>query len=230
MANSHKLTPDVKPSRVRNAHLTPKDLDLLVESDSTMVLGRIFLHHLSICPPCRAVGGFLLHALEAGEIDEELDGFSIQLSRSRFHAPALWKKLEARRDHKARVDVVKKTGVSGAGDSPSSCANAAWVWRLMSLLRPLLLPSLPSKLASGSTGTILSSFFAALSGRTWGTLGENRATFRVRCKPFTGRKSFGIQPSRITGTFSNMKDATQPSCQAKNESSNSLRTNLPDTP
>jgi hypothetical protein len=121
MADSHNLTPDIKPSRMRDAHLSPEDLDLLVESDSTKVLGRIFLHHLAICPTCHAVGGFLLHALEAGEIDEELNGLSIELSRSRFHAPALWKKLEAKKDHKARIDVVKKN-------------RRFWSWGLAELL------------------------------------------------------------------------------------------------
>jgi len=80
---------------MRDAYLTPEDLDLLVESDGEKVLKRILLHHLSVCPACHAVGGFLLDALAAGEIGEDLNGFSIDIYRSRLHAPALWKEFEA---------------------------------------------------------------------------------------------------------------------------------------
>jgi hypothetical protein len=92
---------------MRDAYLTPEDLDLLMESDGENVLKRILLHHLSVCPACHAVGGFLLDALAAGEIDEDLDGFSIDLYRSRLHAPALWKELQAKKPRHWK-NVVKK--------------------------------------------------------------------------------------------------------------------------
>jgi len=77
---------------LKDAHLTPADLDLLAAYRGEKVLNRILLHHLTVCPECRAVGGFLLDAYAAGELMTygELPGFRIALARSRSEAPKLW--------------------------------------------------------------------------------------------------------------------------------------------
>src|SRR4051794_13235403 len=84
-----------KVARLKNAHLTAKDVDdLVMETDREEAFARVFLHHLAICPECNAAGGFILEAFAAGEIDESLDRLSLDLFRSRLSAPTLWKEFE----------------------------------------------------------------------------------------------------------------------------------------
>lgn len=97
--------PKEKPARSlrdwKMAHLTPEDVDTLVdmqELDIEALLKRLLIHHLTVCRRCREVAGFLLDALAEGELDEDLDGFRIELYRSRLNAPTLWKELAANPD------------------------------------------------------------------------------------------------------------------------------------
>ncbi len=79
---------------LKDAHLTPADLDCLAVYRGEKVLIRILLHHLTLCPECRSIGGFLLDAYAAGElVHGELPGFTVALGRSRSEAPGLWLKL-----------------------------------------------------------------------------------------------------------------------------------------
>jgi hypothetical protein len=97
--------PACEPS-LQDAHLTPADLDRLARYRGEKVLNRIFLHHLTVCPECRKVGGFLLDAYDAGELPVgELPGFTIALARSRSEAPGLWLELSGLKlkRQKARV-------------------------------------------------------------------------------------------------------------------------------
>ncbi len=79
---------------LKDAHLTPADLDCLAAYRGEKVLIRILLHHLTVCPECREIGGFLLDTYAAGElVHSELPGFTVALGRSRSEAPGLWLKL-----------------------------------------------------------------------------------------------------------------------------------------
>lgn len=80
---------------MKDTHLTEADLDQLVTEDGQNVLNRIFLHHLAVCPECHAVGGFILDAYLSGHLGFDFLGFPIDLARSRWNAPRLWKELEA---------------------------------------------------------------------------------------------------------------------------------------
>lgn len=96
---------------LKDAHLTPADLDRLIGYRGEKVLTRIFLHHLTVCSECRKVGGFLLDAYDAGELMYgELPGFSIALARSRSEAPGLWLELSGLtlKRQKARVRKAKR--------------------------------------------------------------------------------------------------------------------------
>jgi hypothetical protein len=84
----------VREHSLKEAHLTPADLDRLAGYRGEKVLNRMLLHHLAVCPECRAVGGFLLDAYDAGELMyDELPGFTVALARSRSEAPGLWLEL-----------------------------------------------------------------------------------------------------------------------------------------
>jgi hypothetical protein len=85
----------VRVARLEDAHLTSRDLALLLAADREEVFVRIFLHHLTLCPKCRELGGFILKGLAEGEIDEELGRLSLGLYWSRVTAPKLWQELEA---------------------------------------------------------------------------------------------------------------------------------------
>jgi len=79
---------------MKDSHLAPKDVGLLMKSDREEVFARLLLHLLRVCPECRAVGGFILEGVAAGKIEENLEGLDIYLCKSRSDAPALWKELE----------------------------------------------------------------------------------------------------------------------------------------
>jgi len=101
----------VREPSLKDAHLTPADLDRLAAYRGEKVLIRILLHHLTLCPECRAVGGFLLDSYAAGELMYgELPGFTVALGRSRSEAPGLWLKLSGStlKRQKARVRKTKR--------------------------------------------------------------------------------------------------------------------------
>jgi hypothetical protein len=96
---------------LKEAHLTPADLDRLAGYRGEKVLNRILLHHLTVCSECRKVGGFLLDAYDAGELMyDELPGFTVALARSRSEAPELWMELSGLKlkRQKAMVRKVKR--------------------------------------------------------------------------------------------------------------------------
>jgi len=45
--------------RMKDSHLTPEDVDLLMKSDREEVLVRLLRHLLHVCPECHALGGFI---------------------------------------------------------------------------------------------------------------------------------------------------------------------------
>jgi len=99
----------VSEQSLKDAHLTPADLDRLAAYRGEKVLNRILLHHLTVCLECRAVGGFLLDAYAAGELMYgELPGFRIALARSRSEAPGLWLKLSGSKLKRQKA-MVRKT-------------------------------------------------------------------------------------------------------------------------
>jgi len=78
---------------MRDAHLTADDLEKLLQGDDLTVYNRLLLHHLALCPECRAVGGYLLELYEAGAVDLELCTIDIGFALSRRDAPQLLEKL-----------------------------------------------------------------------------------------------------------------------------------------
>jgi hypothetical protein len=81
---------------LKDSHLAPKDVRLLMKWDREEVFARLLLHLLRVCPECRAVGGFILEGVAAGKIDEKLvEGIWVELCKSRLDAPALWEELES---------------------------------------------------------------------------------------------------------------------------------------
>lgn len=78
---------------MRDAHLTPEDLELLLARGMEEREARLFLHHLAVCPECFAVGGYVLELFEAGAIALPFCAVDIGLARSRAEAPGLWQEL-----------------------------------------------------------------------------------------------------------------------------------------
>src|SRR6185369_8195443 len=79
---------------MKDAHLTPADIDRLASDKGERVLNRVFLHHLAVCPDCHRVGGFILDAYLTGDVPLDLPGHRIELAQSRFQAPQLWEQLK----------------------------------------------------------------------------------------------------------------------------------------
>jgi tetratricopeptide (TPR) repeat protein len=75
-----------------HAHLTEEELERLLSKDDE-AWHRLFLHHLEVCPDCRAVAGDILDMYVAGEIGLDLCSIDIALARSRREAPKLLEQL-----------------------------------------------------------------------------------------------------------------------------------------
>jgi len=100
---------DGRIARMKDRHLKPGDVDLLMEADREEVFARLLLHLLRVCPECRAVGGFILEGVAAGSIDEKLlEGVWINLDKSRLDAPKLWEELETELPEKRKAIVKSK--------------------------------------------------------------------------------------------------------------------------
>lgn len=78
---------------MKDAHLTPEDLDLLLEKGMDEPEALLFLHHLAVCPECFAVGGYVLELFEAGAVEPPFCSVDVGLARSRAEAPGLWEEL-----------------------------------------------------------------------------------------------------------------------------------------
>ena len=79
---------------MKDSHLTPETLRLLLARDSTEEENRALLHQLAVCPTCYAVGGYILDLYEQGALALNFCTVDIELARSRAEAPMLFAKLE----------------------------------------------------------------------------------------------------------------------------------------
>ncbi|HEX3525711.1 MAG TPA: hypothetical protein VH988_01470 [Thermoanaerobaculia bacterium] len=110
---------------LKEAHLTPADLDRLAGYRGEKVLNRILLHHLTVCSECREVGGFLLDAYDAGELMYgELPGFRIALARSRSEAAGLWLELSGMKLKRQKAMVRKAKRLQSWGLAELLCRKS----------------------------------------------------------------------------------------------------------
>ncbi len=79
---------------MKESHLTPETLRLLLARDSTEEENRALLHQLAVCPSCYQVGGYILDLYQQGALSLSFCTVDIELARSRVEAPALLAKLE----------------------------------------------------------------------------------------------------------------------------------------
>jgi len=79
---------------MKDSHLTPETLRLLLARDSTEEENRALLHQFAVCPACNAVGGYILDLYEQGALDLHFCTVDIELAQSRAEAPILFAKLE----------------------------------------------------------------------------------------------------------------------------------------
>lgn len=74
---------------MREAHLTEATLGRLLDKGGDEEQTKLLLHHLTVCPACRKVGGYLVELYERGLLGLQFSVVDVDLARSRMSAPAL---------------------------------------------------------------------------------------------------------------------------------------------
>jgi tetratricopeptide (TPR) repeat protein len=108
---------------MKDAHLTHEDIDDLLDDD-TDARNRLLLHHLSVCPECYAVAGYILDLYQEGQLDDELSVTEIGLGRSRREAPALREKLLSHSVERQKALVAETTHFKSWGLAELLCRES----------------------------------------------------------------------------------------------------------
>ncbi|HKH49910.1 MAG TPA: tetratricopeptide repeat protein [Thermoanaerobaculia bacterium] len=73
---------------MKDTHLTHEEIEDLLDDDPE-ARNRLLLHHLTVCPGCFAVAGYILDLHREGKLDDDFSITAIGLGKSRLEAPAL---------------------------------------------------------------------------------------------------------------------------------------------